>query len=83
VARGSSEETLAGPAFLEATSLLAKEPVLSPPSAVRRAKRMAPAIRSLADELKRAAEILEAGDASALEEWLAPAISFRRRFPDL
>jgi prephenate dehydrogenase len=83
VARGSSEEMLAGPAFLEATSLLVREPVLAPPSAVRRAKRIAPAIRSLADELSRAAEILEAGDQGALEEWLLPAISFRRRFPDL
>lgn len=83
VARGSSEEMLAGPAFLEATSLLAREPLISPPSAVRRAKRIAPAIRSLAGELSRAADILEAGDAGALEEWLAPAISFRRRFPEL
>lgn len=83
VARGSAEEILAGPAFLEATSLLTREPEISSASAVRRAKRIAPAVRALVSELTRAAELLEGGDASALEEWLAPAALFRRRFPDL
>jgi prephenate dehydrogenase len=83
VARGSSEEMLAGPAFLEATSLLAREPEISTASAARRAKRIAPALRALAAELTRAADLLEAGDPAAVDEWLAPAASFRRRFPDL
>jgi prephenate dehydrogenase len=83
VARGSPEELLTGPVFLEATSLLARDLEISAPAAVRRARRMAPALRALASELGRAAELLEAGDGAAVEEWLAPAVSFRRRFPDL
>ena len=83
VARGSSEELLTGPAFLEATALLAREPEISVASAARRARRIVPAMRALAGELEQAASLLEAGNLSALEEWLAPARSFRRRFPDV
>jgi prephenate dehydrogenase len=83
VARGSSEEMLAGPSFLEATSLLARDPEISTASSTRRAKRIAPALRALAVELTRAADLLEAGDTAAVEAWLAPAVSFRRRHPDL
>jgi len=83
VARGSSEELLTGPAFLEATALLTREPEISVASTVRRARRIAPALRVLAAELEQAATLLEAGNPSALEEWLAPARAFRRRFPDV
>jgi len=83
VARGSSEELLTGPAFLEATEILARDLEVSVPTAVRRAKRIAPALRSLSGDLARAADLLESGDVSAVEDWLQPAFSFRRRFPDL
>lgn len=83
VARGSSEELLTGPAFLEATALLTREPEISVAAAARRARRIVPAMRALAGELEQAAALLEAGNVSALEEWLAPAQAFRRRFPDV